>query len=55
MTTTKNTKDIYFTTTKTGAQQAFRMDRSQHRSFRMPLEQAKLEIATGAARLSAKW
>lgn len=47
--TKTQTAEIYFTTTRKGQRQAYRMSYRQFRSFRMPLAEAELMIAQGLA------
>ena len=42
-------KEIRFTTTKTGKARAYSFNRSMQRWFPMPLADAQLQVATGAA------
>ena len=43
------TKEIWFTTTRKGQRRAYYLSRMQFRAFPMPLAEAELLIATGAA------
>ncbi|MCF3939918.1 hypothetical protein [Gordonia tangerina] len=44
-----NAKEIWFTTTKSGRRMAWYFSHAAFRSFRIPLAEAELAIATGQA------
>lgn len=50
-TTTANLPVIFITTSRKGRRMAFRYSFHQFRSFRMPIAEAEMMIATGQAQL----
>lgn len=49
------TTEISFTFDRNGNRLAWRFDRTQRRSFRIPLDKAKALISTGQAHIAPTW